>query len=132
MQESRRDKRSGSAAVALIVVLIILDLIIVGLVLSSSRDHNLTLMRVETIQAFYAAEAGMNMSIKELMEDNDHDTDGVIGTISDDSNDATDPDIGAGQVVVFSTADTPLVGQTTLTSRGRTGNARRDLQGVLE
>ena len=132
MQKNRLTDRTGAVAVALIVVLITVDLIIVGMVLSGGREHDLTVKRVETVQAFFAAEAGMNMSIKEMMEGTDYDTDGMIGTISDDSDDLTDPDIGNAKVFVFATTSTPKPGQTTLTSRGRAGDARRDMQSVIE
>ncbi len=124
-------------AVAMIVLMIIVDLIIVGMVISQARDHDLTVRRLQTIESLYAAEAGMNMSIRELMvpADEDGDDDGSwpfgIGTISDDSNDATDPALGNARFVVTAEADTPAVGQTTLTSEGRSGEARRRMQAVL-
>ena len=34
------------------------------------------------MQAFYAAEAGMNMAIREMMVGRDEDGDGVIGAVS--------------------------------------------------
>ncbi len=129
--------RRGLIVVVMIVLMVIVDLIIVGMVVSQARDHDLTVRRLQTIESFYAAEAGMNMSIRELMipADEDGDDDGSwpfgIGTISDDTNDATDPTIGNAQFVVTAAADTPAVGQTTITSEGRSGNARRRMQAVL-
>ena len=124
--------RPGMAAMAMIVILLIVDLIVVSVVLSQGRDHDLTVRRLETVRAMYAAEAGVNMAIRELMEDADEDLDGTIGTISDDTIDATDPALGQANFVVTAAADTPVVGQTTLTSRGRCGEARREMQGVIE
>jgi hypothetical protein len=120
------------AAVTMVVILLIVDLIIVGIVVGLSRDHDLTIRRMQTIEAMYAAEAGVNMSIRELMNDADEDGDGTTGTISDDSNDANDPTLGNAQFVVTAAADTPAAGQTTLTSEGRSGEARRKIEGVLE
>jgi hypothetical protein len=125
-------KRRALAAVAMVVVLIIIDLIVVGLVVGLGRDHSLTVHRMQTIEAMYAAEAGMNMSIREMMVDTDEDGDGAVGTISDDGDDGTDPGVGNSLFVVTAAADTPAVGQTTLTSAGRAGEARRTIDSILE
>lgn len=117
--------------VVMVVLMVIVDLIIVGLVVGQARDQQLTVRRMQTIESLYAAEAGMNMSLREMMEPADEDGDGAIGTISDDSVDATDPTIGNAAFVVTSASDTPAVGQTTLTSEGRSGPARRRMQAVL-
>ncbi|MHC4427072.1 MAG: hypothetical protein ACYS0D_00510 [Planctomycetota bacterium] len=127
-----RGQRRAVAAVAMVVFLIVVDLIIVGFVVGLGRDHNLTLHRMRTLEAEYAAEAGVNMSIREMMYDLDADGDGTIGTISDDSDDGTDPTLGNAQFVVTAAADTPLAGQTTLTSSGRSGEARRQMKTILE
>jgi hypothetical protein len=124
--------RRAVAAVAMVVLLLALNLIIVGMVIGLSRDHDLTIRRMQTVEAMYAAEAGVNMSIRELMNDADEDGDGTIGTISDDSNDGNDPTLGNAQLVVTAAADTPAAGQTTLTSEGRSGDARRKIEGILE
>ena len=121
--------RRGTVAISMILTLVIVDLIIVGIVVGGARDHDLTVRRIETINAFYAAEAGMNMAIRELMMNADEDGDGAIGTISDDGNAANDPAIGQAQVLVTSV----VVGsQTTLTSQGRAGEARREIVTVVE
>ncbi|MCH8824965.1 MAG: hypothetical protein IH984_15830 [Planctomycetes bacterium] len=123
------NNRRGTAAVSMIMVLMLLDLIIVGMVIGGARDHDLTIRRIETIQSFYAAEAGMNMAIREMMNNADEDGDGGIGTISDDANDANDPTFGQAQVLVtFIVVGPP----TTLRSKGRSGNARREVETVLE
>ena len=125
-------QRRAVAAVAMVIFLIVVDLIIVGFVVGLGRDHNLTLHRMRTLEAEYAAEAGVNMSIREMMYDADQDGDGTIGTISDDSDDVTDPSVGNAQFVVTADADTPVAGQTTLTSAGRSGEARRQMKTILE
>ncbi len=115
----------------MILLMIIVDLIIIGMVVSQGRDHDLTVRRLETTESLYAAEAGANMSIRELMIPADDDGDAGIGTISDDSNDATDPALGNARFVVTAAADTPAVGLTTITSEGRSGEARRRMQAIL-
>ncbi|MCH8344856.1 MAG: hypothetical protein IH983_12830 [Planctomycetes bacterium] len=125
-----RDHRRGMAAIVMIVLLIILDLIIIRIVIGGARDHVLTARRVETIQAFYAAEAGMNMAIREMMNNTDEDGDTGIGSISDDGNAANDPTFGNAQVVV--TRAPPAALPTTLTSQGRSGDARREIEAVVQ
>ncbi len=125
-----RPRRRGMAAIVMIVLLLILDLIIIRIVIGGARDHVLTVRRVETIQAFYAAEAGMNMAIRELMLDTDEDGDTGIGSISDDGNAANDPTFGNAQVVVTRTPPAAL--PTTLTSQGRSGDARREIEAVVQ
>lgn len=130
MKRSRiSNDRRGTAAVSMIIVLMLVDLIIVGMVIGGARDHDLTIRRIETIQSFYAAEAGMNMAIREMMVNTDEDGDGTIGTISDDAVPANDPTFGQAQVFVTSAVAAP---QTTLTSQGRSGDARRHIAAILE
>ncbi len=130
--------RRASAAVVTIVLLMILNLIVLSLTLNQSHDHDLTIRRLDTIKAFYAAEAGVNMAVRELMipADEDGDDDGAwpfgIGTISDDSDDGTDPTLGTAKFVVLALEDTPLDGQTSLTSQGRSGLARRQMTTIIE
>jgi hypothetical protein len=121
-------RRKAATAVAVIVVLVIIDLVIVGLVIGGTRDHDLTLRRMETVEAFYAAEAGMNMAVRELMIDQDQDGDCVIGAISHDGDNDNDPGFGNAQWVVTSTASGCL---TTLRSYGRSGDARRQTLAVV-
>ncbi len=139
MMRERCDRRRGITAVVMVVVLLIIDVIVIGMVLSGARHHELTVGRMDTIQAFYAAEAGANMAIRELQVDIDEDGDtdpsnpvpDGIGTISfdDPDDDANDPSFGSAQVVVTAV----IAGSTTtLTSEGRSGTARRTIEAVLE
>lgn len=127
-REIRHDRR-GAAVVAIIVSMLILGLIITGAVLGTARDQDLTVRRLETIRAFYAAEAGANMAIREIILISDADGDGAIGSISDDGNPANDPSLGTAQVNV----SRAVVGvQTTLTSEGRSGAARRTIEAIMQ
>jgi hypothetical protein len=123
----------GVAAVAMVVILLIIDLAIVGIVVGLSRDHDLTVRRVQTIEALYAAEAGVNMSIREMMNTADEDGDAGlgngIGTISHDNDEGTDPTLGNARFVVTKVK----VGDvTTLTSEGRSGDARRKMEAEVQ
>ncbi len=106
----------------MLMVLILINLIVISMVISAARDHLLTVRRMETIQAFYAAEGGMNMAIRELILNSNEDGDPGIGTISDDGDSANDPTVGSAQLVVTASTAGSV---TTLTSQGRSGNARR-------
>ena len=113
----------------MIIVLIIAELVIIGIVLGGARDQDLSVTRLSTVHAFYAADAGMNMALREIATATDDDGDGEIGSISDDGNDANDLDIGPAQVRV-SVDRTALA--TTLTSTARCGEAMRDQRLVIE
>ena len=119
--------RRGLVSIATIVLLLIIDLIILSMVIGGTRDHDLTVRRMETIESFYAAEAGMNMAIRELMEWSDQDGDLTVGTISDDSpvNPANDPTLGNAQFFVSVTGDI-------FTSEGRSGESRRTMQAQVK
>jgi Tfp pilus assembly protein PilX len=124
-----RPRRRGAAGVAMVIVLILLDLIVIRIVLSGSRDLDLTARRAETLRAYYAAESGINMAVRELMLAADLDGDTGVGTISDDSDDNTDPALVASRFVVVSSVSGD---QTLLTSRGRSGNAMREMSATTE
>ena len=128
----KRGGRGGAAAVGMVVALVVISLIVIGITTGSARDHDMTVRRVETIKALYAAEAGINMSIRERMTGVDEDGDGVVGTISDDGNAANDPTLGIARFLVTLSAGTPRANQTTLISEGRSGEARRKLNAVVE
>jgi len=123
-----RQRRRGAAAVSMLVALILISLIIIGLVLGGARDHDLTVRRVQTVQSFYAAEAGMNMAVRELMLDSDEDGDGTVGTISDDDDQSNDPAFGSARVFVEQSVAS---GDTILTSHGRSGESSRQLTATL-
>jgi len=133
---NKAPRRRGIAAVVMVVLLLILNVIIVGMVLSGARDEHLTVRRLETVQAFYAAEAGINMAVRERLVCEDEDGDGAIATISDDATDGTDPVIGAAgmtaQVVVTKVDDCPTSSAVTVTSKGRSGEAMRVAEAIFD
>ena len=121
--------RRATIAISMVIALVVVNLIVISIVIGGARDHDLTIHRVESIESFYAAEAGMNMAIREMMVNADEDGDGAIGTISDDATPANDPTFGEAQVVVTAAVAGPT---TTLTSKGRSGQARREIEASLE
>lgn len=122
-------QRRGATIVAMISTMLVIALVLVGLVLGGARDQDLSVRRLETLRAFYAAEAGTNMAIREMMLSTDLDGDGDVGTISNDGNAANDPTVSSGRVYVSKS----VVGvQITLSSEGRCGVARRTIETVLQ
>lgn len=130
--------RRASAAVAMVIVLVVLQLALVGAIAggggsggaSAGGAGSMTQSRLDATRAFYAAEAGVNMSLREIMLSFDADADGAIGSISDDGDDANDPTFGAGSHVRVSRAAAGA--DVVLTSRSRSGNARRAVRATLQ
>ena len=129
MQTLTRSRDRGMAAIAVIALMLLLSLVVLGMVHGTARDQNLTVNRVDTVQAFYAAEAGMNMALREMFNGADEDGDGTVGTISDDGNAANNPSIGSATVYVSQSVAAPV---TTLNSFGSMGGARRHLEADTE
>jgi Tfp pilus assembly protein PilX len=129
MSACKQPARRGTVAVAMLVALILLQVVIAGMVLTGARDQDLMERRVETARALYAAEAGMNMAIREVMQNADEDGDGAIGSISDDGNAVNDPDLSGGRVVVSRAEDGGMI---TLTSTGRCGESVRSIKATLQ
>jgi Tfp pilus assembly protein PilX len=122
-------QRRGAAIAAIILALLLIGLVGVGMVLGGARDQDLSIQRLETVRAFYAAEAGMNMAMREMMLSSDADGDGAVGTISNDGNSENDPSVGSGRVNVTSSV---AAGTTTLSSNGRSGQAKRKIDAALQ
>lgn len=121
---SQRSVRRGSAAVALVVTLGLLSLVVVGVVMTGARDTNVGTDRMDGLRAEMAAEAGLQMAIREVSLGSDEDKDGSAGTIG---SGAPLPLGGASvQVSMASKGST-----VTLTSTGTRGNAVRTLQATM-
>ena len=125
MRHQTRFHRRAAAIVALIIVLVIAGLVMLGMVMAGARDQDLAARQAEGSRALYAAQAGINMSFRELIEDADEDGDGTTGGISNDGIIPNNPQIGAANVFV-TVAD--LGGEYMLTSRGNSGQAWRTLR----
>jgi Tfp pilus assembly protein PilX len=113
--------RRGSALVGVVVALIVLQLVVLSVMAGVGRDGDATAARADAARALYAAEAGMNLALREAASGTDHDGDGGVGSISDDGNPVNDPAMSVVARVFVSRA---VVGaDTTLTSTGRSGAA---------
>lgn len=129
MSSALNNRRRGSASVALIVALVMLQILVAAMVLAGARQSDLTAVRLETARAFYAAEAGANMALRELMLELDEDGDGGVGSISDDGNAANDPALGQARLAASQSTAGAL---TTVTVTARAGQAARRLQLIVE
>jgi len=104
-------------------------MVVTGAVLTVGRDLRLSVSRVESVHALYAAEAGASMAIRELMLGVDEDGDGGIGSISDDGNDANDPALDAARLTVSISG---AAGAYEVEVNGRSGQAHRSLMLSVE
>jgi Tfp pilus assembly protein PilX len=116
--------RRGAAGLACLVLLVFTQLLIVGAILSGSREQDTSVQRLDTTRAFYAAEGAMNMAIREVMSNTDEDGDGGVGTISDTGVLEDDPPVGSGRAYVVQSTSGGVI---TMVSRGRSGAARRQI-----
>jgi len=121
--------RRGTVAVAIVIALVALQLTVAAVTLSGARDQDLAARSLDTARAFYAAEAGLNMALRESMLGLDLDNDGSIGTISDNNTPADDPDLSGGRVVVSSAPDGS---STVLSAQGRCRESRRRVEARLD
>lgn len=126
---SPRRARRGAVLIAVIMALIMLQLVVVGVVYLGSREQSMTTYRIEASKAQYAAEAGMNMALREVYDNADEDGDGGIGSISSDGNASNDPTVNGASIVVTVTISGAT---TTLTSTARTANAKRSITVTLQ
>lgn len=121
----QRSVRRGSAAVALVVTLGLLSLVVVGVVMAGARDTNVGTDRMDGLRAQMAAEAGLQMGIREVSTNADEDADGGTGTIGS----AAPMVVGDASVQVAKSTSASI---TTLTSTGTRGNAIRKVQCTLQ
>lgn len=120
--------RRGSVGLVVIIVLVLVQIAVVTVVLAGARDQDMTVKRLESIRAFYAAEAGMNMAIREVRENDDEDGDGGVGTISNDGNAGNNPSFGSATVEV-NTAN--VNGEVEFYAVGAAGLATRQITSVM-
>lgn len=118
-------RRRGAAAAAILIVLVALQLAITLSVLGGARGADLSAQRAGAIRAFYAAEGGMSMALREIDRNSDEDGDGGIGSISADANPATGPVMSFARVNV---TRTDAGGTATLVARGAMGETLREVR----
>ncbi len=120
--------RRGSVLAAVIVLLLILEIAVASLLMSSTNEQSVGVDRLDTVRAFYAAEAGTQMALREMMLGRDEDGDGVVGGVSDDGDATTNPRFGNASVHVMVTI---VAGAMVVTSDGSCGKAMRIVQATV-
>jgi MSHA biogenesis protein MshP len=126
---SASGRRRASAAVALLIVLAMLQIIVASIVFAGARSGDLTALRLDTARSFYAAEAGANLAIREVVLDSDVDGDGVIGSVSDDGDASNDPALGVARVWAEASG---AGGTTNIVITGRSGQSARRITLSIE
>jgi len=126
----RRARERGAIAVAMALALVLLQLAVVAFVVSGGHAQNLTVYRIESARAFYAAEAGINMGVREMMNAQDEDGDGTIGSISNDGDGANNPVVGQGTSLLV--AKSVNGSTTTLQATAVAGDTARTIEVDVE
>lgn len=121
--------RRGAAVVAIVLAMLVLGFVMLGMVMSGARDQDLTVQRMHTLRAFYATEAVMNMGIREIIINSDADSDGGVGSISNDGNSANDPAFGTARAYVSTSMPSPSM--ITLTSHANSASTARSATATL-
>lgn len=116
MSSDRSRARRGSVVIAVIIALIVLQLVVVSLTVSGARDQGVMVRRIEAARAFYAAESGAAMAMRELSTNTDEDGNGSVGGVASYSS-------GTLTTAPVTAATSGLV--TTIQSVGASGSASR-------
>lgn len=106
---TRVGPRRGVAVVSFIAALLIIGTLVLWLFQLTATTATSTLSHFYSTGAFYASESGIELALRELTASpaTDIDSDGTIGTISDNGNDNDDPALATGRVVVERVSTTP-------------------------
>ncbi len=115
-------RRRGTVAVAIMGTLTILQVCVLAGAITGTRDQEIVTLRVDTARALYAAEGGMNLAIREVMNGTDADGDGTVGSI------ATRTLTGG---VSLSVTSATVSGNQQLTSRGTLRSSNRAVQATI-
>ncbi len=119
------NRRPAVAIIAFVTALLVIGITVLWSLQLTATGSISYLAHYNSTGAFYAAESGFEMAIREISDGNDIDSDGVIGTISDNADTTDDPGLGSGSFSVQAAADT-------LTSTGRWRDYLRVIEVELE
>ena len=85
------EKTSGKLAYGILALILATTSITYVALVGASQDA--TIHQWQSMQATYAAEAGLEMAMQELAKAEDTDSDGTVGGISDDGNPGNNPSV---------------------------------------
>lgn len=111
--DARLSRRPGVAILAFVVALLVIGTFALWLFQLTASTVTSALTHYYSTGIFYAAESGLELSLRELAQAGDIDSDGTIGTISDNGNDADDPALAGGSVWVTDAGASPPLYQAT-------------------
>jgi len=108
-QSRKRSNRRGVAIIAFVAALLVIGSFALWLFQMTATTALSSLSYYYGTSAFYAAESGLEMALRELnaAPPSDLDSDGTIGTISDNGNASDDPALTTARVIVTKTSSTP-------------------------
>jgi len=92
----RPSRRRAAAVVAFVAALLVIGTMVLTVLQTSAIGSRSYLAHYWSTGAFYAAESGIEMAIRESNQGSDIDSDGAIGTISNNGNSADDPALSTG------------------------------------
>ncbi len=95
--------RSRGAAMLVAIILIATAGLVVTSALLVSRRSIASAAAIDGVRARYAAESGIQMAAREIAMDTDFDSDGTVGSISDDGDDSNDPVVNGAPFRVSAT-----------------------------
>lgn len=105
----RKAGRPAMAVVGFVVMLLVMGSFALWLSHLTGATSRSSVSHLYSTGAFYGAESGMEMALRELNSSpaSDIDSDGTIGTISNNGNSADDPSIATGMFFVEKTSASP-------------------------
>ena len=112
-ESNMRIRRRGIAILSFVVAMLVIGTFALWLFQLTASTATSSLGHYFSTGAFYAAESGLEMAIREINQGNDFDSDGTIGTISDNGNPADDPALISGAAFVEQTSTSPPLYQAT-------------------
>src|SRR5262245_33305010 len=92
----RPGARRAVALIAFVVALLVIGTIVLWVLQVTATGSASYLAHFSSMGAFYAAESGLEMGLREATRGIDIDSDGTIGTISNNGNESDDPAVASG------------------------------------
>jgi len=100
MMRRFRHVRRGAAVVAFVTALLVIGTLTLTVLQMTATGAHSHLAHYRSNGAFYAAESGIEMALREVNLSSDIDSDGAIGSISNNGNAADDPTLASGTFIV--------------------------------
>jgi len=88
--------RRGAALVAFVTALLVIGTLTLTVLQMTGLGAHSHLAHYRSNGAFYAAESGIELALREVNLSSDIDSDGTIGSISNNGNSADDPALTSG------------------------------------